>query len=71
MLIVCYCHLQESKGPKAVIPVRHLNASFQPEKIGHVHGLQLTYLRDTAVTRNLFVYHESAEVRPRATFKCK
>lgn len=70
--VIRYCPLQESKGPKAVIPIKHLNASFQPEKIGRAHGLQLTYLKDkTKVTRNLFVYHESAEVRPCATFKCK
>ncbi|KAG7268191.1 hypothetical protein CRUP_029806 [Coryphaenoides rupestris] len=61
--LVYYNKEDESKGPKAVIPVKHLNASFQPEKIGRPHGLQLTYLKDKAkVTRNLFVYHENAEV---------
>ncbi|XP_067472233.1 arf-GAP with dual PH domain-containing protein 2 isoform X1 [Thunnus thynnus] len=50
----------ESKGPKAVIPIKDLNATFQPEKIGHPHGLQLTY-QDDNHTRSLYVYHESPE----------
>ncbi|XP_023250932.1 arf-GAP with dual PH domain-containing protein 2-like isoform X1 [Seriola lalandi dorsalis] len=50
----------ESKGPKAVIPIKDLNATFQPEKIGHPHGLQITY-QDDNHTRNLYVYHESPE----------
>ncbi|CAN9505917.1 unnamed protein product [Ophioblennius macclurei] len=50
----------ESKGPKAVIPVKTLNATFQPEKIAHPHGLQITY-QDGDHTRNLFVFHERAE----------
>ncbi|XP_076149847.1 arf-GAP with dual PH domain-containing protein 2-like [Alosa pseudoharengus] len=50
-----------SRGPKAVIPVRDLNASFQPEKIGHHHGLQISYVKEDH-TRNLFVYHESGQV---------
>lgn len=50
----------ESKGPKAVIAIKDLNATFQPEKIGHPHGLQLTY-QDNHRTRNLYVYHERAE----------
>lgn len=58
--LVYYNKDDESKGPKAVIPIKHLNATFQPEKIGHTHGLQLTYLMEM-VTRNLFVYHESPE----------
>lgn len=47
----------ESKGPKAVIPVKDLNASFQPEKIGHPNGLQITFQR-AEHTRNIYVYHE-------------
>ncbi|XP_035470355.1 arf-GAP with dual PH domain-containing protein 2 isoform X2 [Scophthalmus maximus] len=50
----------ESKGPKAVISIKDLNATFQPEKIGHPHGLQITY-QDADHTRNLYVYHESPE----------
>ncbi|XP_053195065.1 arf-GAP with dual PH domain-containing protein 2 [Scomber japonicus] len=50
----------ESKGPKAVIPIKDLNATFQPEKIGHPHGLQITY-QDNDHTRNLYVYHDSPE----------
>lgn len=50
----------ESKGPKAAIPIKDLNAMFHPKKIGHPHGLQLTY-QDEDHSRNLYVYHESAE----------
>ncbi|XP_036392937.1 arf-GAP with dual PH domain-containing protein 2-like [Megalops cyprinoides] len=50
----------QSKGPKAVIAIKDLNAVFQPEKIGHKHGLQITYLQEEH-TRNLFVYHDSGE----------
>ncbi|KAG7459537.1 hypothetical protein MATL_G00211630 [Megalops atlanticus] len=49
-----------TKGPKAVISIETLNATFQPEKIGHAHGLQITYLQEDH-TRNLFVYHESGQ----------
>uniref|UniRef100_A0A3Q0RHG8 ArfGAP with dual PH domains 2 n=1 Tax=Amphilophus citrinellus TaxID=61819 RepID=A0A3Q0RHG8_AMPCI len=52
----------ESKGPKAVISIKDLNATFQPEKIGHPHGLQITY-QDGNRTRNLYVYHETSQVR--------
>ncbi|KAF7647692.1 hypothetical protein LDENG_00168260 [Lucifuga dentata] len=47
--------------PKAVISMNDLNAVFQPEKIGHAHGLQISYLQDKR-TRNLFVYHESGQI---------
>ncbi|KAL6102809.1 adap2 [Pungitius sinensis] len=50
----------ESKGPKAVIPIKDLNITFQPEKIGHPHGLQITF-QDGNHTRNLYVYHERGE----------
>ncbi|XP_061702277.1 arf-GAP with dual PH domain-containing protein 2 isoform X2 [Syngnathoides biaculeatus] len=50
----------ESKGPKALISIKHLNVTFQPEKIGHPHGMQMTYL-DHDHTRSLYVYHENAE----------
>ncbi|XP_030646445.1 arf-GAP with dual PH domain-containing protein 2 [Chanos chanos] len=55
-----YYKEDESKGPKSVISVKDLNATFQPEKIGHVNGLQITYLQDDH-TRNLFVYHEHGQ----------
>lgn len=41
--------------------IEHLNATFQPAKIGHPHGLQITYLKDNS-TRNIFVYHEDGKV---------
>lgn len=53
--------IKESKGPKAVIAIKDLNATLQPEKIGHPHGLQITYQNDNH-TRSLYVYHESSEV---------
>lgn len=34
---------------------------FQPEKIDHPHGLQITYQENNR-TRSLYVYHESAQV---------
>lgn len=44
-----------------MIKVDTINATFQPEKIGHPNGLQITYLRDYS-TRNIFVYHENGKV---------
>ncbi|XP_008284779.1 arf-GAP with dual PH domain-containing protein 2 isoform X3 [Stegastes partitus] len=58
--LMYYNKENESKGPKAVISIKDLNATFQPQKIGHPHGLQFTY-QDEDRTRNLYVYHESAE----------
>uniref|UniRef100_A0AAQ5YM77 ArfGAP with dual PH domains 2 n=1 Tax=Amphiprion ocellaris TaxID=80972 RepID=A0AAQ5YM77_AMPOC len=55
-----YYNKENSKGPKAVIAIKDLNATFQPQKIGHPHGLQFTF-QDNDHTRNLYVYHESAE----------
>ncbi|RLW01404.1 hypothetical protein DV515_00007876 [Chloebia gouldiae] len=40
--------------------IEHLNATFQPAKIGNPHGLQITYLKDNS-TRNIFVYHEDGK----------
>lgn len=51
----------KSKAPKAVISMNDLNAVFQPEKISHAHGLQISYLQDERM-RNLFVYHENGQV---------
>ncbi|KAM9770891.1 arf-GAP with dual PH domain-containing protein 2-like [Menidia menidia] len=50
----------DSKVPKACITMKDLNANFQPEKIGHNHGLQISYLEGER-TRNLFVYHEDGQ----------
>lgn len=55
------CVLQ-AKEPKAIMKIEHLNATFQPAKIGNPHGLQITYLKDNS-TRNIFVYHEDGKVR--------
>ncbi|XP_048675249.1 arf-GAP with dual PH domain-containing protein 2 isoform X4 [Caretta caretta] len=53
-------YTKESKGPKAVISVKDLNAMFQTEKIRNPHGLQITYSKE-GQTRNLFVFHESGK----------
>ncbi|XP_043957041.1 arf-GAP with dual PH domain-containing protein 1 isoform X2 [Gambusia affinis] len=58
--LLYYNKEDESKGPKAVISIKDLNATFQPQKICHPHGLQITY-QDENKTRNLYVYHESSE----------
>ncbi|KAM5215788.1 arf-GAP with dual PH domain-containing protein 2 isoform 5-T6 [Hipposideros larvatus] len=55
-----YYTKEEGKGPKAVINIKDLNATFQTEKIGNPHGLQITYKREGHI-RNLFVYHESGK----------
>ncbi|XP_047612512.1 arf-GAP with dual PH domain-containing protein 2 isoform X2 [Phacochoerus africanus] len=55
-----YYTKEEGKDPKAVISIKDLNATFQTEKIGNPHGLQITYRREGHV-RNLFVYHESGK----------
>ncbi|XP_044044955.1 arf-GAP with dual PH domain-containing protein 1-like isoform X3 [Siniperca chuatsi] len=52
---------EDSKVPKAVISMKDLNAVFQPEKISHAHGLQISYLHNERM-RNLFVYHEDGQV---------
>ncbi|XP_032769911.1 arf-GAP with dual PH domain-containing protein 2 [Rattus rattus] len=55
-----YYTKEEGKTPKAIINIKDLNATFQTEKIGHPHGLQITY-RKEGQTRNLFVYHDSGK----------
>uniref|UniRef100_I3KNW6 ArfGAP with dual PH domains 2 n=1 Tax=Oreochromis niloticus TaxID=8128 RepID=I3KNW6_ORENI len=52
---------EDSKVPKAVINMKDLNAVFQPEKIGHANGLQISYVDDER-SKNLFVYHEDGQV---------
>nr|XP_006125291.1 arf-GAP with dual PH domain-containing protein 2 isoform X1 [Pelodiscus sinensis]XP_025041486.1 arf-GAP with dual PH domain-containing protein 2 isoform X1 [Pelodiscus sinensis] len=53
-------YTKESRGPKAVISIKDLNAMFQTEKIRNPHGLQITYSKEGQM-RNLFVYHESGK----------
>ncbi|XP_052024088.1 arf-GAP with dual PH domain-containing protein 1 isoform X1 [Apodemus sylvaticus] len=55
-----YFNKNDAKEPKAVMKIEHLNATFQPAKIGHPHGLQVTYLKDNS-TRNIFIYHEDGK----------
>ncbi|KAI5175264.1 Arf-Gap With Dual Ph Domain-Containing Protein 2 [Manis pentadactyla] len=55
-----YYTKEEGKGPKSVISIKDLNATFQTEKIGNPHGLQITYRKEGHI-RNLFVYHESGK----------
>ncbi|KAM4595574.1 arf-GAP with dual PH domain-containing protein 2-like isoform 3-T3 [Fundulus diaphanus] len=64
-----YFTKEDSKVAKAVISMKDLNAHFQPEKIGHAHGLQISYLEDER-TRNLFVYHENGQLIPQITTHC-
>ncbi|XP_068606966.1 arf-GAP with dual PH domain-containing protein 2-like [Brachionichthys hirsutus] len=56
-----YFTKEDSKVPKAVIFMRDLNAVFQPEKISHANGLQISYLHGERV-RNMFVYHHHGQV---------
>ncbi|XP_055014531.1 arf-GAP with dual PH domain-containing protein 2-like isoform X2 [Boleophthalmus pectinirostris] len=53
---------EDCKVPKHIISMKDLNAVFQPEKIGHAHGLQISFLHDGERTRNLFLYHENAQL---------
>ncbi|XP_016852414.2 arf-GAP with dual PH domain-containing protein 1 isoform X1 [Anolis carolinensis] len=59
-----YYNKNDAKDPKAIMKIEHLNATFQPGKIGNPHGLQITYLKDNS-TRNIFIYHEDGKVGPR------
>lgn len=59
-------HEPQSKAPKAVISMKDLNAVFQPEKVSHSHGLQISYTQEERM-RNLFVYHEDGQVSTSAT----
>ncbi|XP_077774673.1 arf-GAP with dual PH domain-containing protein 1 isoform X2 [Podarcis muralis] len=59
-----YYNKNDAKEPKAIMKIEHLNATFQPAKIGNPHGLQITYLKDNS-TRNIFVYHEDGKLVPK------
>ncbi|XP_061766607.1 arf-GAP with dual PH domain-containing protein 2-like isoform X2 [Nerophis ophidion] len=56
-----YFTKEASRDPKAVISMKELNAVFQPEKIGHAHGLQISYMHEER-SRNMFVYHDNGQV---------
>ncbi|KAJ6659801.1 hypothetical protein lerEdw1_018517 [Lerista edwardsae] len=58
--VLKYYNKNDAKEPKAVMKIEHLNATFQPGKIGNPHGLQITYLKDNS-TRNIFIYHEDGK----------
>ncbi|XP_077426465.1 arf-GAP with dual PH domain-containing protein 1-like isoform X2 [Vanacampus margaritifer] len=45
-----YFTKEDSRVPKVVISMKELNAVFQPEKIGHAHGLQISYLQEVIVS---------------------
>ncbi|KAB5554083.1 hypothetical protein PHYPO_G00046110 [Pangasianodon hypophthalmus] len=55
-----YFNKHDAREPKALMKIQTINATFQPTKIGHPHGLQITYLKDNS-TRNIFVYHEDGK----------
>ncbi|KAL1005962.1 hypothetical protein UPYG_G00066210 [Umbra pygmaea] len=55
-----YFTKHDSKKPKAVISMKDIHVVFQPEKIGHNHGLQISFLQEER-TRNLFVYHDKSQ----------
>ncbi|KAG9483740.1 hypothetical protein GDO78_009579 [Eleutherodactylus coqui] len=50
----------DAKEPKAVIKIDSINATFQPEKMKHSNGLQITYVKDNRA-RNVFVYHNDGQ----------
>ncbi|XP_067128459.1 arf-GAP with dual PH domain-containing protein 1-like [Centruroides vittatus] len=53
-------YVKENREPKAVIRVSELNATFSPNKIGNLNGMQLSYIKDGA-TRNIFLYSEDGK----------
>ncbi|XP_046722471.1 arf-GAP with dual PH domain-containing protein 1 isoform X2 [Silurus meridionalis] len=55
-----YFNKHDAREPKALMKIQTINATFQPAKIGHPYGLQITYLKDNS-TRNIFVYHEEGK----------
>nr|XP_033818152.1 arf-GAP with dual PH domain-containing protein 2 isoform X2 [Geotrypetes seraphini] len=55
--VLKYFTKEDIKGPKAIMPLKVLNAMFQAEKIGNPNGLQITYIKGI-LSRNVFVYHE-------------
>ncbi|XP_070501618.1 arf-GAP with dual PH domain-containing protein 1-like isoform X1 [Chironomus tepperi] len=58
-------YVKEDKNPKAILRVSELNVVFARQwkkDMVHKNTLQISYLSPTNSTRNLFVYHEDAEV---------
>ncbi|KAM4691156.1 arf-GAP with dual PH domain-containing protein 2 [Rhinophrynus dorsalis] len=58
--VLMYYTKDVGKAPKGIIPIQTLNAMFQGDKIGHAHGLEITYVKD-GQTRRIFVYHDNGE----------
>ncbi|XP_034568171.1 arf-GAP with dual PH domain-containing protein 1-like [Notolabrus celidotus] len=58
--VLKYFNKHDAREPKAIMKLNTVNATFQPQKIGTAHGLQITYLKDNS-TRNIFVYHEDGK----------
>ncbi|XP_053327739.1 arf-GAP with dual PH domain-containing protein 1 [Spea bombifrons] len=58
--VLKYFNKNDAREPKAIMKIEHLNATFQPAKIGNPNGLQITYLKDNS-TRNIFVYHDDGK----------
>lgn len=61
-VLFMWISLWQAREPKALMKIQTINATFQPTKIGHPYGLQITYLKDNS-TRNIFVYHEDGKVK--------
>nr|XP_045612312.1 arf-GAP with dual PH domain-containing protein 1-like isoform X1 [Procambarus clarkii] len=55
-----YYSKENSKEPKATIPLSELNVCLAPSKMNQDNGLQLSYMCDGS-TRHMYVYHESGE----------
>ncbi|XP_064638355.1 arf-GAP with dual PH domain-containing protein 1-like isoform X2 [Lineus longissimus] len=55
-----YFKKEDAKLPKASICLDDLNATFVPDKIGNMNGMQITYLKDGS-TRNIFVHTEEGK----------
>ncbi|XP_075999411.1 arf-GAP with dual PH domain-containing protein 1-like [Genypterus blacodes] len=58
--VIKYFNKHDAREPKAVMKIQTINATFQPNKVGKAHGLQVTYLKDNS-TRNIFIYHEDGK----------
>ncbi|XP_071552451.1 arf-GAP with dual PH domain-containing protein 1-like isoform X2 [Panulirus ornatus] len=56
-----YYSKENSKEPKATIPLSELNVCLAPVKMNQDNGLQLSYMCDGS-TRHIYVYHESGEM---------
>ncbi|KAL4658087.1 arf-GAP with dual PH domain-containing protein 1-like [Arapaima gigas] len=56
-----YYSTADAKKPKGVINVETMNTTFQPKKVGHPNGLQITYLKDHHPC-NLCLYHDEGKV---------